>query len=111
MKFYVRKKIGDMHVTGGGGGGGGEFYRSLHGPKSKLLVLCLLQKALCMWGTLRNNSRMLDMTLVLRTFSSLSFQFFFLVSSSSLSYPSHLEAIVFTLYVAVCEYEYSLFQP
>ena len=56
MKFYVRKKIGDMHVTGGGGGGGGgEFYRSLHGPKSKLLVLCLLQKAHCMWGTLRNN--------------------------------------------------------
>ena len=48
LKFFVRKKIGDMHVLRGGGGG--ELHRSLHGPKSKLLVFCLLQKALSVCG-------------------------------------------------------------
>ena len=32
------------------GGGGGELHRSLHSPKSKLLVFCLLQKALSVCG-------------------------------------------------------------
>lgn len=98
LKFYVRKKFGDMHIMTGG-----ELHRSLHDPKSKLLMLFLLQKALSVcrgpWGIILECWIWVIWHWFCKLFFTpfLLFVFFFLVASSSLSYPSHQLFLHYTL--------------